>query len=205
MTGRFYDVGQALSALVELPDGRRILVDTGDLPGRAGCGGPCRAWSQHLLQGLARDVPDKKLAAIWTTHQHSDHAGNAPAILQMFTVGVYVDNGTRLDEPLVKRAREAATQRGTSVSEINAEHVRSPIAPAAGVTITPIVPRPWPSDYSEPPNDCSIGLRWITAARPCCSPATQKPPKRPLSSWAVRSRCSRSGTTAATPHRRRRS
>ena len=30
----FYDLGQALSALVDLPDGRHVLVDTGERPHR---------------------------------------------------------------------------------------------------------------------------------------------------------------------------
>ena len=38
LTVHFYDVGQALAALVDLPDGRHILVDTGDSPKRPGCG-----------------------------------------------------------------------------------------------------------------------------------------------------------------------
>ncbi|MDP9037233.1 MAG: hypothetical protein M3O50_20740, partial [Myxococcota bacterium] len=32
MTIHFYDVGQALAALVDLPDGRHVLVDTADSP-----------------------------------------------------------------------------------------------------------------------------------------------------------------------------
>src|SRR5262245_21238524 len=49
---KFYDVGQGLSALVELPDDRRILVDTGEQPIRAGCADACRLWSNHLLSAL---------------------------------------------------------------------------------------------------------------------------------------------------------
>lgn len=60
----FYDVGQALSALVELPDGRRILVDTGEQPTRAKCGVPCKAWSAHLLGGLAKDVAIEEEVAL---------------------------------------------------------------------------------------------------------------------------------------------
>src|SRR5262249_3872483 len=42
MTVRFYDVGEALAALVALPDGRHILVDTGDGARRTGCGAICQ-------------------------------------------------------------------------------------------------------------------------------------------------------------------
>ena len=37
----FYDVSQASAALIELPDGRKILVNAGDEAKRAGCGNDC--------------------------------------------------------------------------------------------------------------------------------------------------------------------
>ena len=36
MTLHFYDVGQGLAVLVDLPDGRHVLVDTGDSARRPG-------------------------------------------------------------------------------------------------------------------------------------------------------------------------
>jgi competence protein ComEC len=161
---KFYDVGQALSALVELPDGRRILVDTGEQPTRAGCVAPCKAWSGHLLSGLAKDVADTKLDVIWTTHQHSDHAGNADTILKTFTVGTYVDNGTNLDDDKTKpgpvlRARQVAQSRGTKIVVVDPEHTENPIADAGDVKVRPVVPTSWPSNCEKHPNDCSIGLR----------------------------------------------
>jgi competence protein ComEC len=161
---KFYDVGQGLSALVDLPDGRRILVDTGEQPSRAGCGAACEAWSAHLLAGLAEDVADKRLDVIWTTHQHSDHAGNADTILNTFSVGAYVDNGTNLDDDKKKpgpvlRARRAAQARGTEIVVVDPGHRRSPIADAADVRFLPVVPSKWPRACDKHPNDCSIGLR----------------------------------------------
>jgi competence protein ComEC len=163
MKVRFYDVGQALSALVELPDGRRILVDTGEQPTR--CGKPCKDWSAHLLAALAKDVPDKKLDLVWTTHQHSDHAGNADTVLQTFTVATYVDNGTRLDEKdtgkpgPVPRARKAAKDRGTKIVVVDPQNTSSPLADGGDVTIRPVVPAKWPANCDKEPNDCSIALR----------------------------------------------
>jgi hypothetical protein len=37
-----YNAGQALSALVTLPDGKHILVDASESPTRPGCGAPCQ-------------------------------------------------------------------------------------------------------------------------------------------------------------------
>ena len=64
----FYDAGQALAALVDLPDGRRVLVDTGESPTRAGCGEPCRTWHERILSGLRADLGEDGLDLLWITH-----------------------------------------------------------------------------------------------------------------------------------------
>lgn len=161
---KFYDVGQALSALVELPDGHRLLVDSGEQPMRSDCGTVCQTWSEHLLASLAKDVPEKKLDLLWTTHQHSDHAGNADTILKSFTVTTYVDNGTNLHEEKshpgpVMRARKAAEERGTKIVVVDPEHHESPLDVGGDVKLRPVVPSKWPVKCDKSPNDCSIGLR----------------------------------------------
>src|ERR1700723_2569866 len=86
MTIHFYDVGQALAALVDLPDGRHILVDAGDSPRRPGCGEPCVSADRHLLERLRSDLHDAPIDLLWITHQHSDHIGGAPEVLETFKV-----------------------------------------------------------------------------------------------------------------------
>lgn len=49
MRVHFFDVAQALSALVELPDGQTVLVDLGDAPNRPGCGRVCGPVHEHLV------------------------------------------------------------------------------------------------------------------------------------------------------------
>ena len=159
MTVRFYDVGQALAVLVELPDGRRVLIDAGEQPKRAGCGAPCERWSKHLLDSLDRDVPDKRLDLLWITHQHSDHAGNAEAILRSFRVAQYVDNGTNLDSGPIERARRAANESETDVVVVDPMRPDCPLADGSEVRLKPLVPRSWPAPCDDAPNDCSIGLR----------------------------------------------
>ena len=159
LTTRFYDVGQALAVLVELPDGRTILVDTGEHAERAGCGGPCQEWSDHLLAGLQRDLADRPIDMLWITHQHSDHLGGAPAVFGQHQVEHYVDNGTRLETKLVTAARAAAEAHGTPVTVVDPTHQMSPLPSSASVTITAVVPEVWPRRCDRHPNDCSIGLR----------------------------------------------
>lgn len=160
MTVKFYDVGQGLAALVTLPDGRRVLVDTGEQPKRAGCGPACRRWSSHLLEGLAADVgAGKSIDLLWITHQHSDHNGNAETILQSYAVGVYTDNGTRNGNRRVQSIRETARARGARVWVSEPGRDNSPLPATAEVSIQPIVPERWPVKCDKHPNDCSIGLR----------------------------------------------
>lgn len=151
---QFFDVGQGLSVLLDLPDHRKVLVDTGDSPKR--CGAPCRAWHDHLMAGLTSSLPTTRIDAIWITHQHSDHLGGADDILARFKVGMYIDNGTDLDKPTVKRMRDAAKQNGVPVQVVDAKQTASPIPAGGDVKFTPVVPKTWSCSN---PNNCSIGLR----------------------------------------------
>jgi competence protein ComEC len=155
----FYDVAQGLSVLVDLPDGRHILVDTGDQATRAGCGAPCRQASAHLLDRLVADLHGDPIALLWITHQHSDHLGGVPAVLAVIPVSVYVDDGRDLSKPPVERARAAASDHGAKVVPVSPEHTESPIPSTVDVKVTPVVPSEWPGACPRNANDCSIGLR----------------------------------------------
>jgi competence protein ComEC len=159
LTVHFYDVGQGLAVLVDLPDGRHVLVDTGDSPRREGCGDVCPRAAQHLLDSLRADLRGAPIDMMWITHQHSDHIGGAPEILASLPVGLYVDNGRDPRKGEVRRAREAAAARGASVQVVDPEHTASPLPSSTAATLTPIVPAAWPRSCREDENECSIALR----------------------------------------------
>ncbi len=159
MTVHFYDVGQALAALVDLPDGRHVLVDTGDSPRRIVRGEFAASVDSHLLDDLRTDLRGASLDLLWITHQHADHIGGAPEVLATFKVGTYADNGREARKSEVRRAHQAAEDRGTTLRVIDSEHAESPLASSADVKITPILPAMWPPSCSHDPNDCSIALR----------------------------------------------
>jgi len=159
MTVRFYDVGQGLSALVTLPDGRNVLVDAGDSPNRTGCGEACEVASTHLRASLRRDLAGRPIDLLWITHPHSDHAGGAPEILAEFAVRAYVDNGRDENGPEVQRARRAALARGVPVRVVDPDRRDLPLRPGPDVTVTPVVPPAWPPSCRHDANECSIGLR----------------------------------------------
>lgn len=158
MSVKFYDAGQALAALVSLPDGRRVLIDSGEQPGRGACSS-CKEWSERFLNGLRSDVADKRLSMLWITHQHSDHAGNAPTILREFKVDNLVDNDTNLDSGIIQRTRAAAQARGVQLRVIDPDHRVVPLKNTNDVRFTPLLPAEWVTDCEDYPNQCSIGLR----------------------------------------------
>ncbi len=162
MAVHFYDVGQGLAVLVDLPDGRHVLVDAGDAPAREGCGEVCARAHAHLLERLRTDLGGAILDMMWITHPHSDHVGGAADVLARLPVRLYVDNGRDPRKGEVRRAREAAEARGTQVSVVDPAHPEPPLRGSPNVGLTPVVPPAWPRSCSGrggDENECSIALR----------------------------------------------
>jgi competence protein ComEC len=154
----FYDAGQALAALVSLPDGRHVLVDTGESPKRPACA-PCDAWHARVMAGLTRDLGAAALDMLWVTHQHSDHLGGVADVLATFRTHLYVDNGEDTGEPGVKAARAAATAHGVRVAVVSPSAPEAPLSASDTVRFSAILPQKWPRSCRASPNDCSIVLR----------------------------------------------
>ena len=158
MSVHFYDVGQALAALVDLPDGRHVLVDAGDNPHRTECD-DCAQKHAHLIEKLRSDLAGAPIDLVWVTHQHSDHIGGAPEVLRAFKVRFYVDNGRDPEKAEVRRVHQAADQRGTARRVVDPEHLDVPIANSPDLRLTGIVPPSWPGSCAHDENECSIALR----------------------------------------------
>jgi competence protein ComEC len=159
MTVHFYDVGQGLAVLVDLPNGRHVLLDTGDSPKRRHCGPECATANEHLLGKLRNDLHGAPIDLAWITHQHSDHIGGAPEVFGAFKVGTYVDNGRDTRRSEVRRAHEAAVADGATIRVVDPEHLDVPMPSSAELKLTAVVPPVWPPSCSHDPNECSIGLR----------------------------------------------
>ena len=83
----FLDVGQGDAALVELPEGPRLLVDGG--PG----GAQRFDVGERVLAPFLWNRGAARLDVVALTHQDSDHAGGLTAVLRHFAVGEFWETG----------------------------------------------------------------------------------------------------------------
>ena len=95
---RFLDVGQGDAVLIRLPDGRHILVDGGRHP-------------TEVANLLAREGVDT-LELVVASHNHADHIGGLPAVLERFAVKNYLTNGIPAATAIYGRLVYAVEQSG---------------------------------------------------------------------------------------------
>jgi competence protein ComEC len=83
----FLDVGQGDAVVIELPEGRRMLVD-------GGSGGAERFDAgERLVAPFLWSRPTRRLDVVVATHADADHAGGLAAIVRRFQVGEVWENG----------------------------------------------------------------------------------------------------------------
>ncbi len=84
----FLDVGQGDATLIELPEGRRILVDGGP-------GGPRRFdVGERVIAPFLWNRPARRVDVVALSHSDVDHAGGLSAVLRHFAVGEFWENGS---------------------------------------------------------------------------------------------------------------
>lgn len=146
----FLDVGQGDAALIDLPDGRLVLVDTGQ-----GGWHPAAETVASILRARRRT----KIDLVVITHGHPDHAGGLAHLLNEVRIEEIWLNGQRLAEErngTAKALVALARKRGTRV-QLPEAFCGSPIE-ARGATLEAI----WPCPRYDPGfdwNDNSIVLR----------------------------------------------
>ena len=160
MRVRFYMIEQGLSALVELPDGRRILVDAGASANAPGCGAAaCKNAHDNLIANLRRDLAGKPIDLLWITHQHEDHIGGAADLLAKFKVLGYVDNGRAALAADVAAAHLAAQTAKVSMQTVEPGNAVIPLKSSKALRLRAMVPPSWVKTCNSDENLCSIGLR----------------------------------------------
>lgn len=77
----FIDIGQGDSALIQSPNDKVILIDSG----------PSKSWK--ALRDYLDQMNIKTIDLMINTHPHSDHIGNADRILERYHVKMVLDSG----------------------------------------------------------------------------------------------------------------
>lgn len=109
----FWDVGQGNSCLYVFSDGKTLLVDSGSFE-----------YSDVVLKDL-KDAGVTKLDAVVITHQHEDHMGCMPEILQTYPAGA-------LYMPTVPANLLPDTKALTNLSYVFDEQKITPVSPEKG-------------------------------------------------------------------------
>lgn len=108
----YLDVGQGDSELIELPDGKTMLIDAGTLE------------SGEYIIDFIRDRGISTLDYVIATHPHADHIGIMSKVLDTFDIGeIYMPNATAntltfekmLDVIEKKNIRTSEAKAGVSV------------------------------------------------------------------------------------------
>ncbi len=147
------DVGQGQAVALHGPTGRVMLVDAGGSANPGYDPGERRVLPYLLERGARR------LDVLALTHDHLDHAGGAPALMEELEIGeLWLPPGSRSSRRLSALADRAAS-RGTSVVMAEAGLGASPI----GVPVRVV----WPA---REPSGLDINERSLVvlAGRPPC-------------------------------------
>lgn len=159
MVVEFVDAGQGLAALVKLPDGRNVMIDTGENPSRPGCGAACRRWHSHVVERATAFLSGARLDLLWLTHPHADHVGGAVDVIRELHPAACVDSGLDEDKREMIAVHEALDAVGTARTIVAPGHVDVPLSAGSTYRLSAVVPSAWPRDCRTNANDCSIGLR----------------------------------------------
>ena len=129
------DVGQGDGVLIQAPAGQNVVYDAGENPHRM---------RDYLT---ARGVTAVALAI--ASHNHADHIGGLPVLLQSFRPAYYMDSGVPASTQTYARVVEAVTAAGSQLLEPVARRI------TVGEVALTIVPPPGIPDWDQ--NDNSIG------------------------------------------------
>lgn len=103
------DVGQGDAVLINLPNGKNILVDGGPQTFTADAG-------ERVVGPYLRRRGITSLDAVIISHPHSDHLGGIQYLLEHFQVGTLVEADTAVASRMHSELRSTALRKGIPVS-----------------------------------------------------------------------------------------
>lgn len=89
----FFDVGQGDAILLDFPQGKRVLIDTGPWFGESSAG-------ERMLVPYLQRQGIRRLHAVIISHPHADHLGGLPALLRAVQIDTVYHCGFRADSEL---------------------------------------------------------------------------------------------------------
>jgi competence protein ComEC len=131
----FLDVGQGDAVVVELPDGRVMVVDAGGFPGSDL--DPGRA----VVEPYLRSRKIGRLDVLAMSHAHPDHAGGLPRLIERFRPREFWWAGTGGEGPAWRAVETAIAQSGVPVRALRRGDVPLETADASVLALHP--PRRW--------------------------------------------------------------
>lgn len=143
LKAHFIDVGQGDSELLQLPDGKTMLIDAGE------------ASAGSTVVDYLKGLGVKKIDYLVATHPHADHIGGIPAVLNAFDVGeLWMPNVSENTESY-SDFLDSVEAKGLSVAEAKCD--KRIVREDAGYEVTVLGPK---TDVrSDDMNDYSVIVR----------------------------------------------
>ncbi len=107
----FLDVGQGDATVIELPDGKTILIDGGPAYRRLNMG-------QAVIGPYLWDRGISRIDHVIATHPQWDHVGGLPWVLKSFEVGQYWSNGIAREQAFYSRLQESILDVGVKKKNV---------------------------------------------------------------------------------------
>jgi len=99
----FLDVGQGDAIFIEGPNGNQVLID----------GGRDRSVTRAL--GDVMPFYDRSIDVVIATHPDADHIGGLPYVLERFTVGAVIENGTTAETGVYEGFARMRDESGAAI------------------------------------------------------------------------------------------
>ncbi|RNC84012.1 MAG: DNA internalization-related competence protein ComEC/Rec2 [Balneola sp.] len=144
-----FDVGQGDASLIETPNGKTVLIDTG-------------VWNPGYNSGESVILPHlkakgiDKLDAVILSHPHSDHIGGIVSLLNTVEVEVIYNSGYEYDSGLYRRYIENASKE-----KVKVEQVKSGEYLEIDPSVLFLVLGPEPISFGGDPNEHSVVVNLI--------------------------------------------
>lgn len=141
-------IGQGESAVVELPDGKTMLVDGG-----GSLHGDGAEVGERLLVPALWNMGIDSIDYLVLTHPHPDHLEGLLYLSKVMPVGQFWETGLPSENRSLAELRVRLAQRGVPVRRLSAE---TPAFAAGGALVEPLWPRTGSGKRDEHVNDDSL-------------------------------------------------